>query len=242
VKISSQELLYQAKIGGKIPELLHEVVRQQVIDRHAKQLEIVPTPEELQAAADRFRVVNKLESAETTWQWLQSHHLSVDDFEKLISQTLLTEKLSQHLFASQVEQFFYQNLIDYTGATIYEVVLEDRDVAMEIFYSLQEGDLSFPDVAHQYISDPELRRRGGYIGTIGRKQLRPEISAAVFGAKPPQLIKPVVTAIGVHLIYVEEILEPQLTEDLHQRIVIELFERWLQEQIAALTPQIKVSL
>jgi parvulin-like peptidyl-prolyl isomerase len=242
VKINSQELLYQAKIGGKIPELLHEVIRNQVIERHAKQLELVPTAEELQAAADRFRVVNKLESAEITWQWLQNNHLSVDDFEKLVSQTLLAEKLSQHLFANQVEQFFYQNLLDYTGAILYEVILEDREVAMEIFYSLQEGDLSFSDVAYQYITDPELRRRGGYIGTIGRKQLRPEISAAVFAAKPPQLVKPVVTAIGVHLIYVEEILEPQLTEDVHQRIILDLFDRWLQEQIAIIIPQIKVEI
>jgi parvulin-like peptidyl-prolyl isomerase len=225
-----------------MPELLQGVLRQKIIERHAKQMGIVLTSEELQAAADRFRMVNKLESAEATWQWLQNNHLSVDDFEKLISQNLLAERLAQHLFAPQVEHFFHQNLLDYTGATIYEVVLEDRDVAMEIFYSLQEGDLSFADVAYQYIPDPELRRRGGYIGTLGRKQMRPEISAAVFAAKPPQLLKPVVTAIGVHLIYVEEILEPLLTGDLRQVILADIFNQWLQQQIATLAPQIKVEI
>jgi parvulin-like peptidyl-prolyl isomerase len=241
-KIGSQELLDQAKIAGKIPELVHGVIRQKTIERHAQQAGIVPTPEELQAAADRFRVMNKLESAEATWQWLQTHHLSVDDFEKLIAQNLIAEQLAQHLFGSQVEQFFHQNLLDYTGATIYEVVLEDREVAMEIFYSLQEGDLNFAEVAYQYIPDPELRRRGGYLGTVGRKQMRPEISAAVFGAKAPQLIKPIVTAVGIHLIYVEEIVEPQLTADLRQRIVGDMFNHWLQQQIAALTSQVKVTI
>lgn len=241
-KIGIQELLDRAKIEGKIPELLHSALRQKAIAHHAQQIGITLSSEDLQAAADRFRMVNKLESAEATWQWLQQNHLSVDDFEKLIAQNLLAERLAQHLFAAQVEQFFHQNLLDYTGATMYEVVLEDRDVAMEIFYSLQEGDLSFVDVAYQYIPDPELRRRGGYIGTIGRKQMRPEISAAVFAAKAPQLLEPVVTAIGVHLIYVEEIIEPQLTEDLHNRIVADMFEQWLQQQIAILAPKIKIEL
>jgi len=30
---------------------------------------------------------------------------------------------------------------------MYEVVLGDEDLAMELFYALQEGEISFPEVA-----------------------------------------------------------------------------------------------
>jgi parvulin-like peptidyl-prolyl isomerase len=241
-QISSQDLIYEARMAGKIPELFRGILRRQTIEQQAAQAGITPTAEELQVAADKFRMVNQLETAEATWKWLQANFLSVDDFEHLVAHSLITEKLAQQLFGDRVEHFFHQNLLDYSGATIYEVVLEDRELAMEIFYSLQEGDLSFADVAYQYIRDPELKRRGGYIGTVGRKQLRPEISAAVFAAKPPQLIKPVVTAVGIHLIQVEEIVQATLDDRLRQRILMDMFDRWLEEQVAIAATQVRLEI
>jgi parvulin-like peptidyl-prolyl isomerase len=236
-EISDQDLIYEAKIAGKIPALKQGVFRRKVVAEAVQKAGLEPTQSELQQAADRFRLVNQLASAEATNQWLIDRHLSVDDFEYMVTQDLLSDKLAEHLFGSQVEKFFQQNLLDYSGAIIYEVILEDRDLAMEIFYSLQEGDLSFADVAHQYIPVPELRRRGGYIGRVGRKQLNPEVSAAVFGAKPPQLIAPIITAVGVHLIQVEEIITPQLDQQLHHQILTEMYDQWLTEKIVELTQQ-----
>ena len=114
---------------------------------------------------------------------------------------------------------------------MYEVVLDDKDFAMELFYGIQEGEMSCYEVAHQYIQDTELRRKGGYRGIVRRKELKPEISAAVFVATPPQVLKPIVTSQGVHLIFVEEIIEPQLNEKLRYQIISDLFTRWLKQQL-----------
>ena len=51
---------------------------------------------------------------------------------------------------------------------MYEVVLDDFDLAMELFYALVEGEMSFHEIAHQYIQDTELRRKGGYRGILKR--------------------------------------------------------------------------
>ena len=64
-----------------------------------------------------------------------------------------------------------------------------------------------------------------------RKELKPEISAAVFAATPPQVLKPIVTSSGVHLIFVEEIIQPELDNKLCYQILSDLFERWLKQQI-----------
>jgi parvulin-like peptidyl-prolyl isomerase len=232
-RISDRDLLYEAKLGGKIPELMQGILRRKVIDSHIQKAGIELTIADLQAAADKFRIVNQLESAEATKQWLAQRFLSLDDFEDLVTQNTISNKLAEHLFSDRVEQVFYQNILDYSFAIVYEVILEDYDLAMEIYYSLQEGDISFTDVAHQYIPIPELRRRGGYVGKVGRKQLRPELSSVIFAATPPQLLKPIVTAVGIHLIQVEEIVETQLDEGLRQKILGDLFEQWLAEKITA---------
>jgi parvulin-like peptidyl-prolyl isomerase len=242
LKISDRDAIYEAKIASKIPELIRGILRRRIIEQEINTAGIEPTVIELQLAADKFRLVNRLESAEATKQWLEQRLLSLDDFEYMITQDLLSHKLAQHLFGDRVAPFFHQNLLDYSGAIIYEVILADYNLAMEIFYSLQEGDLSFADVAHQYIPVPELRRKGGYIGKVSRKQLRPEISAAVFAAKPPQTLEPIVTAVGVHLIQVEEIIEPQLDERLNQQILTEMFDGWIADAIASLLPQVQIEI
>ena len=68
------------------------------------------------------------------------------------------------------------------------------------------------------------------MGSVKRKQLKPEISAAVFASNPPQLLKPIVTSKGVHLILVEEIVKPELNQNLWRQIAADLFKNWLQEQ------------
>jgi parvulin-like peptidyl-prolyl isomerase len=224
-----QAIVNEAQLSGQVAELMRGAIRRQIINEAALTAGIKPTEAELQAAADNIRMVDRLVTVETTNKWLAANFISVGDFEQIVRDRLITAKLAHHLFADRVEHFFWQNSLEYASATLYEVVLTDKYVAMEIFYALTEGDLNFNDVARQYITDPELNRRGGYLGTINRKQLRPEISAAVFAAQPPQTISPITTELGIHLIRVAEIIQPQLDSVIYQQILIELFDRWVEE-------------
>jgi len=95
--------------------------------------------------------------------------------------------------------------------------------------------MSFYDVAHKYIEDKELRRQGGYLGVQRRQDLKPEISAAVFATKPPQLLKPIVKAKGISLILVEEIIQPELNDQLRYQIWSELFGEWVINQIESVS-------
>ena len=187
--------------------------------------------EELQQAADQMRLMNKLISAEDTWAWLEKHGLSLEEFEIIIYNRLISTKLLTHLFLDKIEPYFFENQLDYAGVVMYEVILDDEDLAIELFYAIQEGEMSFYDVAHKYVLDTELRRKCGYRGIMRRKDLKPEISAAVFDVKPPQLLKPIVTSWRVHLILVEEIIQPELDKMLRYKILLDLFARWAKQQI-----------
>ncbi|BDA70145.1 PpiC-type peptidyl-prolyl cis-trans isomerase [Calothrix sp. PCC 7716] len=229
--ISNDELLYQIKLSCQVPTFVEEIITRKIITHAAQEAGIEVETHELQQAADNLRLINNLSSADMTWLWLEKHHLSLDEFEQLVYHNVLTSKLTEHLFANQVEQFFVEHQFDYAQVVMYEIVLDDKDLAMELFYAVSEEDISFPEIAHQYIQDTEQRRYGGYQGIQSRKDLKPEVSAAVFGATPPQIIKPVITSEGVHLIFVEEIITPQLDETLYSQILFELFDNWLKQRI-----------
>lgn len=232
LKVSAEDIIYYIRMACQIPGILEAIATQKIISEHAEKAGIEISVEELQTAADNIRLAHRLLKAEDTWTWLEKHHLSLDDLEEIAKLNLTSSKLANHLFADKVEPFFYAHQPKYFGAVTYEVILDDEDVALELFYALQEGEISFQEIARQYIQNPEMRRTGGYQGIRRRMELRPEIAAAVFAATPPQILKPIITPKGAHIILVEEIIKPELDDNLRFQIMGEFFNNWLQQQIA----------
>jgi parvulin-like peptidyl-prolyl isomerase len=232
--VSPEDILNHVKITCQIPNLLEAITTRKIIVDTAVQEGIQIEIEELQLAADSIRINNKLIKAEDTWAWLEKHYLSLDNFEEIAQFNLLSAKLANHLFADQVEPFFYAHQLDYTGAVTYEVILDDEDLALEMFYALQEGEISFQEIARQYIENTEIRRAGGYQGIRQRSDFRPEIASVIFGANPPQILKPIITPKGAHIIMVEEIIKPHLNEQMRVKIMGELFTNWLKQQVNTL--------
>lgn len=231
LSVSHEEIIHQVKLSNQLSVILEAIATRKAIVTAAAEAGIKVETEELQQAANAIRATNNLYRTEDTWAWLQKQKLSLDEFEEMVHTTVLSTKLAQHLFAQKVEPFFIEHQLDYTQVVMYEVILDDLDLAIELFYALQEGELNFHSVAHEYIQDRELRHIGGYRGLLRRSNLKPDISAAVFAATPPQILKPILTAEGAHLILVEEIIQPQLDPTLHYQILSDLFSSWLQQQI-----------
>lgn len=231
ISISRDDILHQIKLSCQIPTIIEGIITRKIITDTAVAAGITVETKELQQAADSIRLLTKLHNAEATWTWLKKHSLSLDDFEELVYHKVISGKLAEHLFIDQVEPYFFEHQLDYTNVVMYEVLLNDEDLAMELFYSLQEGEISFFEIARQHIQDSELRRAGGYKGILRRADLKPEISAAVFATKPPKIIKPILINKNVHLIYVEELIQPQLTTQIRMKIISDLFSAWLKQQI-----------
>lgn len=229
--ISPQEVIHHLKMSCQIPHVIEEIAIQKIIVDTANSAGITVTEDELQQEGDRLRFAKKLVKAADTWAWLKSHHLNLDEFEELVRKKVLSEKVAHHLFSDKVESFFYQNRLDFIAAATYQVILNDYDLALELFYAVQEDELTFPEIAREYIPDSQLRLRGGYQGIQKRTDFRPEVASAVFAATPPEIIKPIVTSKGVYLIWVEEIIQPELTQELREEIISDLFDAWLQQQI-----------
>jgi parvulin-like peptidyl-prolyl isomerase len=214
-----------------MPKILEAIATRNKITAAATSAGLEVEDSELQAAADLLRLANRLHQAQDTYAWLQRQQLTQDEFEEMVYFSVLSSKLAQHLFADRVEPYFVEHQLDYWQVVLYEVILEDEDLAQELYFAIIEREMSFFEVAQKYIKDTELRRKCGYRGLLKRTELKPEISAAVFSGTDSQLLKPILTAKGVHLILVDEIIQPALNPTAKQNIILELFSNWLQSQV-----------
>ncbi|WP_353931909.1 peptidylprolyl isomerase [Okeanomitos corallinicola TIOX110] len=229
--ITDSNIIHNIKLSCQIPDVLQAIASQKIIAEAAQAAGIEVNEAELQEEGDKLRLEKKLFKAQDTWTWLKKHHLSVKDFEEIVENNVLSRKLANHLFSSEVEKFFYEHKLDYSTAVIYQVVFDHIDVALEMFYALQEEEITFPEIARLYIQEPELRRAYGYQGVQYHKDLRPEIAAAVFASSPPGILKPITTPKGVYLVWVEEVIQPQLDKQLREKIINELFAEWLKKEV-----------
>jgi parvulin-like peptidyl-prolyl isomerase len=229
--IEKADILQHVKLSLEIPKAIESILKRKVVTDHALQAGLKLEKQELQQAADLIRLAAKIDKAADTWRWLEEHGLSLEDFEAIISINMLNQKLAEHLFTDKVENYFFENHLNYLSASIYEIIFQDENEAIDYFYAIQEGEVSFFDIAHQQVGDESLRKACGYRGNVTHGSLKPELAAAIFAATPPQLLKPAVSSGGTHLILVDSIDRQELDEQTKEDIIAELFEAWLGQQI-----------
>jgi parvulin-like peptidyl-prolyl isomerase len=240
ITISKEDILDQIKISYKVPEVMEQIITRKIVEQEAERLGIKVETEELQEAADNFRKKNRLISVKITQKWLDIHQLSLDDFEQNIYLDLLSKKFKKVFFAEKVEKYFYQHQLDYDRIVMYEVVLNNKEIATELYYSIREGEIKFQDIASKYISDLDLRRKGGYMGEIERKDLKPALMSIFSGTTLPRIVKPISTARGFHLIWVEDVIKADLTAETYLDIQTQLFTEFLQQKVASIISDIRI--
>jgi parvulin-like peptidyl-prolyl isomerase len=226
-----EDVLYEIKLSGRIYAATEALISEKIVSQIAAELKIEVEEEEIKKEADKIRLANRIYKPEETWIWLKKQGLSLEDFKRIARRNILANKLAKSLFGDQVKDYFIANKLSYHAATIYEILFDDLDLATEIYQAVLDKQLDFSQAAKEYSQDIHAKRSGGYKGTLKYQQLKPEFAAAIFGSHAPQLLKPLVTSKGAHLIYVEEIIIPELDGVLEKKIIIDLFNAWMKKQL-----------
>ncbi len=190
IVIEPEEIANFLKSELNLKEVYQKILFQRVIRHVAQERGIVVTTEEIEAEADRQRRERGLEKATDTIAWLASQLVTPQDWEVGIRDRLLSQKLAETLFAQEVEKFFFQNRLEFEQVILYQIIVDSEKFAQEIYYQIEEGEISFYDAAHLYNSDTHRRGKCGYEGKTYRFSLQPDIAAVVFGTHPKHLIGP----------------------------------------------------
>jgi parvulin-like peptidyl-prolyl isomerase len=230
ITLTLNDIFQQAKYTLQIPTLIRQAIEHQIIRHTAEQAGLVITTDELQQTADELRVTHQLLSARDTLNWLEKHHLTIEDFEDLAYNQLLRQKVADHLCTPKIPAYFADHQLDYAQAVIYQVTIAESPLAMELFYSLQAQEQDFLAIVHRYLPEGSGHLQGDYRRVVRRRDLDPEISPLVFAATPPVVLRPIATRDGHQLIYVAHHQPARLDTDLEARIRQDLFQTWLRQQ------------
>jgi parvulin-like peptidyl-prolyl isomerase len=225
--IEPEEIIDLLKQEMLLKSICQKIVYRKVIEQAAVEKGITVTSEEIQTEADNIRYKNRLEKASDTLAWLKEQMIAPDEWEEGIAAQLLAKKLAAHLFDKEVEKYFAQTRLDFDQLILYQLVVPYAQLAQEIFYQIEEEELSFYEAAHLYDIDEERRYRCGYEGRVSRWSLKPEVAAAVFGASMGQVVGPLKTDLGYHLFLVKKFIQAELTPEKRQEIIDKLFQEWL---------------
>lgn len=231
VSIKPEEVVGFLKKNLQCKEVYQKILYREIIDHAAREREVTVTSEEIQAEANRQRYEKRLEKASDTLAWLAEQMIEADDWEVGIRDRLLAQKLAECLFAKEAGKFFAQNRVDFDQILLYQIVLSDEKLAQELVYQIEEREISFYEAAHLYDIDEKRRHQCGFEGKLYRWNLKPAIAAVVFSAKLGEVIGPLQTDQGYHLLMVEEFIPAQLTPQRYQEIRDRMFREWLASEL-----------
>ncbi|HEX5848731.1 MAG TPA: peptidylprolyl isomerase [Rubrobacter sp.] len=116
---------------------------------------------------------------------------------------------------------------------------DQKQKAEDVKKQLEDGD-DFAKLAEQYSQDPGSAEKGGDLGCLGKGETVPPFEKAAFGAEEGEIVGPVKTQFGYHLLEVTDKkpqqvrpldeVESQIRAQLASQKQSEAFSKWLEEQ------------
>ena len=220
-QIPCDRVLQQLHESQLLPQLLREILIDETIDRVAAEYRIDLTPSQ-----EEFDRLSAQVATIAPFQGMNSEQLMA-----ITNRTLKLYKFKQAGWGHKVSSYF-EAVRDRLERVSYSILLvEDGAIAQELFFRIQSAENSFAELALKYSQD-ETAQRGGTIGSMLLSEVNPAIAAVLNTLKPGELS----TLFQLDRFYgfmrLNDTIEPELDENMHQALLDELFENWIQLQIA----------
>ncbi|MDZ8188409.1 MAG: peptidylprolyl isomerase [Nostoc sp. ChiSLP02] len=221
------DVIAYLRYSHKIAEYAVLAARDRFILNICQEFDLTVTDEELQIAGDKFRLEHKLLGVSETLAWLQQQQISVEDWSQGIRLELLTNKLKEYLFGDAVDAHYLSNRKDYQRVALSQILVSNLTEAQKVMYAIQESNESFCVLAIEYSKGKQSKQNGGFVGVRFLSELMPEITQAISQAKAGEVIGPINTKLGYHILRVEKCFPAEFSE-IRKQVLDSLFQDWLQ--------------
>ncbi len=222
------EIVTYLRHSHKFAEIAALAEQNALILALCERIGIKVSDEEWQAGGDAFRLKNKLWGVSETQAWLSQQRISLDEWSEGIKVQLLAKKLKEHLFGATVDGIYMSNRDQYRRVALSQILVLELAEALKIIQTLQEENISFCALALEYSKGKQSQENGGFMGIRFLAELSPEIQQEISEAKEGEVIGPIQTKLGYHILRVEKWFPHQLNESAREQILESLFQPWLQ--------------
>jgi parvulin-like peptidyl-prolyl isomerase len=224
------EIIAYLRRSRKFADIVTLAERDALILALCERIGITVSDEEWQAAGDAFRWQHKLLGVSETQAWLDQQRINVEDWSEGIRVQLLAKKLKEHLFGATVDGIYLSNRDQYRRVALSQILVLELVEASKIVQALREQNASFCALALEHSKGKQSQENGGFMGIRFVAELMPEIDQEISTAKEGEIIGPIQTKLGYHILRVEKWFPHQLSEAAREQILESLFQPWLEEQ------------
>ena len=209
-------------------QMLPQLLRESIIDQAIEPISC--TSEETAIAVSQFYTQNQLTSETARQAWLENYNMNSQQLAAFATRGLRIEKFKQATWGKKLESYFLKRKWQ-LDKVIYSLIrTKDMGVAQELYFRIQAGEQSFAELAGAYSQGPEAET-GGLIGPVELSLPPRPLAQTLYMSQPGQLWSPFRFGEWIMIIRMEKLLPAQLDEPMRQRLLNELFQTWLQQQL-----------
>ncbi|MEG4218092.1 peptidylprolyl isomerase [Microcoleus sp. Pol14C6] len=210
-------------------QMLPQLYRESIIDEAIAPIDC--TAEEIVNASQQFYEQNQLLNETTQQIWLKQHGMSREFLETVfILRLLKIEKFKHQNWHHKLESYFLQRKRS-LDRVIYSLIrVKDAEIARELYFRIQEKEQSFAELAREYSQGPEAQVNG-IVGPAELDTIHPNLAHLLAISRPAQLWHPIPIEGWLAIVRLETLIPAQFDLAMRQRLLRELFEIWVQEQI-----------
>jgi parvulin-like peptidyl-prolyl isomerase len=224
VALTATDLLPRLRRYGLLPAFLREVVIDQAIVPFAL------TEEEAATAVEQFRQTNQLTSPEQCNAYLEQRGLTAADLEPLAQRDRRLYKFKLGTWGNKVESYFLQRKTQMDRVLYSLIRTREAGMAQELYFRIQDDGEPFADLAREY-SEGQEAQTGGLIGPVELSVPHAALGRILAISQPGQLWPPTKVGDWFVVVRLEKFLPAKLDEATRQRLLDELFNNWLIDQV-----------
>jgi foldase protein PrsA len=205
-KISRADFDHKLESSPAARQTLTQLVQQDLIDQYAKDKNVTVTQAEIDKDESDIKAKYPPGQFENI---LKQQGLTEQDVQTILRQQLVLKKAvggQVKISDADVKAFYDKNHAQFdkpAQVRARHILVADQNKAKDVLAKLKAGG-SWDTLAKQYSTDPSTKDKGGELGFFGRGQMVPQFQDAAFGAKPGQIVGPIKSPFGYHVIQVEE--------------------------------------
>lgn len=213
---------------GMMPMLIRETIIEGAIENIDCQEEEIFMG--LKHFFQRHGIINKTEHQ----AWLQHYGMTQEQLNKMVTRRLKITKFQQQMWKHKLESYFLERKKQ-LDKVIYSMIRhDDKGIARELYFRIQTGEESFAVLASNYSQGTETNTNG-IVGPVELGTLHPILANQLAVSLPGKVWEPVKIGEYFLIIRVEKFLPVKLDPFTSQRLLNELFENWLNQQINQLS-------
>jgi len=154
----------------------------------------------------------------------QDYKDAVASFRKqYLSNRALQKNLGTKLTESAAKKYYEANKSHYSTDQVHamHILLADEDKANEVLKLSKAKDADFQALAAKYSRDPSAKNNRGDVGVFGRNApFDPAFMDAAFGGVAGEIVGPVKTAFGYHIIKIvdKKLGKPMTFDEVEMRV------------------------